>query len=68
MSSSEIFTVLSPRRSTPPFSRWNATEYETVKGPNEPLSEAFSVNASRSCSKSAVNAASDAARVMSLMA
>jgi hypothetical protein len=67
-SSSPIRTVLSPRRSTLPFSRWNATAYDAVNGPKLPLSEADSPKESRSCSKSAVNAGSEAAMVMSLMA
>jgi hypothetical protein len=67
-SSSPMRTVLSPRRSTLPFSRWNATAYDAVNGPKLPLSEADSLKESRSCSKSAVNAGSEAAMVMSLMA
>ena len=62
-SSSPMRTVLSPRRSTLPFSRWNATAYDAVNGPKLPLSEADSLKESRSCSKSAVNAGSEAAMV-----
>jgi hypothetical protein len=61
MSSSAILIVLSPRRSTEPFSRWNLMWYEAVSGPSDALSECSKTALWTIASKSFLNAFSLAA-------
>src|SRR5262249_23085752 len=63
MSSSEILTVLSPRRSTDPLARWNLMWYEAVSGPSDALPVSSKTKSSRIALKSFVNAFSLAAIV-----